>query len=344
MPVDNNGNIDVGSISKGEKQRYLSLGIGAFIIIMIFSTVLMLMGGQFHDPDQNKPIKNQEFGEKTVIPVEDMTMGSRGSTIISGRARMSRSIRSLAMSSNTVDQDAKRMGSLGMVKGLMDGHKNKTSDRGFKGNEHRRGYRKAITADINVEDLDKPQSPLNDWRIMLVNADNPVPKGYNIKLATIEGAVLFDERAADDLKNLLKDCRRETNYQLRVRTGYRSRAIQDGIYRAKIRNHMDRGKSRAEAERLARNYIAVPGTSEHEIGLAVDFNTLEVDFENTPAYKWLEENAHKYGFILRYPKEKQSITKIKYEPWHFRYVGPVHARIMKSYNLCLEEYIDYLRN
>ena len=76
MPVDNNGNIDVGSISKGEKQRYLSLGIGAFIIIMIFSTVLMLMGGQFHDPDQNKPIKNQEFGEKTVIPVEDMTMGS----------------------------------------------------------------------------------------------------------------------------------------------------------------------------------------------------------------------------------------------------------------------------
>ena len=100
-----------------------------------------------------------------------------------------------------------------------------------------------------MEDLDKPQSPLNDWRIMLVNADNPVPKGYNIKLATIEGAVLFDERAADDLKNLLKDCRRETNYQLRVRTGYRSRAIQDGIYRAKIRNHMDRGKSRAEAER-----------------------------------------------------------------------------------------------
>ena len=66
---------------------------------------------------KNKPIKNQEFGEKTVIPVEDMTMGSRGSTIISGRARMSRSIRSLAMSSNTVDQDAKRMGSLGMVKG-----------------------------------------------------------------------------------------------------------------------------------------------------------------------------------------------------------------------------------
>ena len=115
------------------------------------------------------------------------------------------------------------------------------------------------------------------------------------------------------------------------------------VYRAKIRiiwigvNPGQRPKGWRGTTSLFREPV-------NEIGLAVDFNTLEVDFENTPAYKWLEENAHKYGFILRYPKEKQSITKIKYEPWHFRYVGPVHARIMKSYNLCLEEYIDYLRN
>ncbi|HZJ56678.1 MAG TPA: M15 family metallopeptidase, partial [Clostridia bacterium] len=116
------------------------------------------------------------------------------------------------------------------------------------------------------------------------------------------------------------------------------------IYKDKIRKHMDRGKTREEAKKLTEKYIAVPGTSEHEIGLAVDFNTLKAEFENAEAFKWLDANAHKYGFILRYPEDKQFITKIKYEPWHFRYVGPAHAQIMKSNNLCLEEYIDYLKD
>jgi D-alanyl-D-alanine carboxypeptidase len=344
VPAKYDGRINLGSESKGEKPGYLSLGIGAFIFIMIFSTVFMLMGGQYHKSDQNNSIKNQEPEDKITISVQAGVMESNGSAIMACSPRISGNVANLAEAGNNVALDATRTGSLDRINGTMDGYKIKTNDRGYKDNNQRRGDRKGMTMVINPEDLDKPPSPLDDWRIMLVNADNPVPKGYSLRLTNIEGYFLFDERAANDLKDLIKDCRQETNYQLKVRTGYRSYTLQESLYRTKIRSHLNRGKSRTEAERLTRNYIAVPGTSEHEIGLAVDFNILTLDFENTPAFKWLEKNAQKYGFILRYPRDKQSITKIKYEPWHFRYVGPVHARIMKSYDLCLEEYVDYLKN
>jgi len=93
---------------------------------------------------------------------------------------------------------------------------------------------------------------------------------------------------------------------------------------------MNSGKSREEAEKLAAASVSKPGTSEHEVGLAVDFNYANPGFENTKAFKWLMENAHKYGFILRYPDGKQSITKVIYEPWHFRYVGKEHAEVIKE--------------
>ena len=91
------------------------------------------------------------------------------------------------------------------------------------------------------------------------------------------------------------------------------------------------------------------GTSEHEAGLALDivasnYQELNEEQEKTPVQKWLMENCHKYGFVLRYPTEKKDITKINYEPWHYRYVGVKNATFMKEKNLCLEEYIEYLKN
>ena len=114
---------------------------------------------------------------------------------------------------------------------------------------------------------------------------------------------------------------------------------------------MKQGMTRAEAEKKTEEYTARPKTSEHHTGLAIDITTdewesagkgLSISFENTDACKWLKANAHKYGFILRYPKEKESITKIKYEPWHFRYVGVEHATKIYNQGICLEEYIDSL--
>ena len=92
-------------------------------------------------------------------------------------------------------------------------------------------------------------------------------------------------------------------------------------------------------------YLAKPGYSEHQTGLSIDVGTkdsgLTIHFENTLAFKTLKENAHLFGFILRYPKDKEELTGYAYEPWHFRYVGPVHAKIIYENNLTLEEYFYY---
>ena len=82
-----------------------------------------------------------------------------------------------------------------------------------------------------------------------------------------------------------------------------------------------------------------PGSSEHNLGYAMDIVCVEEYFEDSKQFKWLQKNAADYGFILRYPKDKQNITKVTYEPWHWRYVGVEAAKAMKSSNLCLEEYM-----
>ena len=102
--------------------------------------------------------------------------------------------------------------------------------------------------------------------------------------------------------------------------------------------------SDAEVKKLAATISAYPGTSEHELGLAVDFNSVETTFESSPQFQWLKAHAADYGFILRYTKEKQSITGVIYEPWHYRYVGENHAKKINQLGYCLEEYIDYLKN
>ena len=98
--------------------------------------------------------------------------------------------------------------------------------------------------------------------------------------------------------------------------------------------------TREQAEIRAATAVARPRTSEHELGLAVDFNSVEENFEDTKEFKWLKENAHKYGFIMRYPKENQDLTAVIYEPWHYRYVGIENALEIKNSGLCLEEFLS----
>ena len=111
---------------------------------------------------------------------------------------------------------------------------------------------------------------------------------------------------------------------------------------------MKKGYSKAEAEKVVATYSNRPGTSEHQLGLSVDMHTLSSAgqaFKNEKEAKWLAENSYKFGFILRYPEHKMEETGgIIYEPWHFRYVGRYHAKKMYDMDMCLEEYVEYLKN
>ncbi len=193
-----------------------------------------------------------------------------------------------------------------------------------------------------VYNKDLIEAGIDDWRLLLVNADNPVPDDYTFELSNIDNIRKFDSRAIDHLEKLIEDCRRETRDVIWAQSTYRDENEQNTVFNNKVQEYMDLGNSREEAEKLAATVTSRPGTSEHHVGLAVDFNYAKTDFENTATFKWLAENAHKYGFILRYPKGKESITNIVYEPWHFRYVGKEHAEVIKSKGFCLEEYINYL--
>lgn len=127
-----------------------------------------------------------------------------------------------------------------------------------------------------------------------------------------------------------------------MQSSYRNIEEQEKIYNSKMQEYLKQGKSKEEAQRLTEEVINKPGCSEHNLGLAVDFNYVKTNFDMTKSYKWLVKNAENYGFILRYPKGKEDVTKVSYEPWHWRYVGKEHAKKMNEFNLCLEEYIRFL--
>lgn len=130
-------------------------------------------------------------------------------------------------------------------------------------------------------------------------------------------------------------------------SAYRSTKYQTTLYNNKINEYLRKGFNREQATEQASKWVTTPGTSEHEIGLSLDiidnnYQILDENQENTPVQKWLMEHCYEYGFILRYPTEKRDITKINYEPWHYRYVGVKDAMIIKEKGYCLEKYIEYI--
>lgn len=125
-----------------------------------------------------------------------------------------------------------------------------------------------------------------------------------------------------------------------VVAGHRTEEYQQGLYDRALENH---------GQEYADNYIALPGHSEHHTGLAIDFDTYTNEgilggFDGEGEFQQIVDEAWKYGFVQRYPTDKSDITGINYEAWHFRYVGLPHSGIMAEKNLCLEEYIEYLKS
>lgn len=217
----------------------------------------------------------------------------------------------------------------------------------FKPNNKEKEEAKPVSADpivVEVENNNPPEEKkLNDWRIMLVNINNLLPEDYEVELADIDEYRKFDKRAIKYLNQMLKDMRNSGITNVWVQSAYRSIKDQQTLYDNSIKKYINQGKTKKEAEELTLQLLNKPGASDHNLGLAVDLNYVKEDFDQTQGYKWLQHNAEKYGFILRYPKDKEKETGIKYEPWHWRYVGEEHAKKMNNLNMCLEEYVEYLK-
>ncbi len=192
------------------------------------------------------------------------------------------------------------------------------------------------------ENIRNTQFAINEWNLKLVNYENSLPSDFVPQLSSIDSTRKFDTRAIRELKEMISDMKKDGISDIWVQSSYRSIEQQQKVYNEKINQYIRNGKTNKEAEELTLKVINKPGTSEHNLGLAVDFNYVNLEFENTKAFKWLKENAESYGFILRYKKEKEKITKVNYEPWHWRYVGEKHAKKMNELDLCLEEYITNL--
>lgn len=185
---------------------------------------------------------------------------------------------------------------------------------------------------------------ITEWNLRLANYENILPEDFEVELANIDDTRQFDKRAIQYINKMINDMRKDGISNIWVQSAYRSIARQKELYNNSVQKYLKQGKTQEEAEKLTEEYINKPGASDHNLGLAVDFNNVDNNFEDLKAFKWLKENAENYGFILRYPKDKEDITKIEYESWHWRYVGEEHAKKMNELNLCLEEYIEYLQN
>ncbi len=192
--------------------------------------------------------------------------------------------------------------------------------------------------DVNVITINSQYIPL--WNTQLFNYENPVPDTYVSSLVSLDNGEDVDVRIYPELVAMISDARAE-GITLTVVSGYRSYDTQTVILDNGISNRMANGMSYDEARADALMSIALPGHSEHQVGLAVDFNDISTSFMYTDAYAWLAENAEKYGFIERYKEDKMDITKIEHEPWHYRYVGAESAMEMNDLGLCLEEYVEY---
>jgi D-alanyl-D-alanine carboxypeptidase len=180
-----------------------------------------------------------------------------------------------------------------------------------------------------------------DWNLILVNHWNYIPDDYQMVLVRLANGESVDARIYPDLLAMFNAARAHGVDPVVV-SGYRSPEDQKSLMMKKINEYQTQGYSAVEAQALAEKWVALPGTSEHQLGMAVDINPARDQAKADQLYEWLNHNSYKYGFILRYPAEKTEITGTIYEPWHYRYVGKEAAAEIYARGLCLEEYLEEL--
>ena len=182
-----------------------------------------------------------------------------------------------------------------------------------------------------------------EWNLLLVNPWNPIPENYEPELTYLRNGQAVDSRCYPELQQMMDDCR-AAGFDPLICASYRTMEKQEALFEDKEARLIREGCPENEVEAEAGKVVAYPGTSEHQLGLALDivdvsYQQLDTEQENTPVQQWLMKNSWKYGFVLRYPTDKSDITGIIYEPWHYRYVGKEAAAEMYENKLCLEEYL-----
>lgn len=181
------------------------------------------------------------------------------------------------------------------------------------------------------------------WELCLVNREHPLPRNFTVELTSVQGGQ-FDSRAAEKLDQMLEDMKSQGLSPL-ICSSFRTWEDQDSLHQQDVDKYLSQGFTPEQAEEEASRWVVPAGQSEHQLGLAVDivaqdYQLLEEEQESTPEQQWLMSHCWEYGFILRYPKEKEAETGVGYEPWHYRYVGTEAAREITSRGLCLEEYLQ----
>ena len=177
------------------------------------------------------------------------------------------------------------------------------------------------------------------WDLVYWSNGQPVDAMY-LNCEEHNAVKAVDKAAYQPLKDMFAAAS-EAGVPLNLVSAYRSIYLQDKLFTRSVNTYMNNGLSEANAINKANRERTFSGTSEHNTGLCADFNMASDAFENTQMYSWMTENAEDYGFVMRYRKDKQPITGVIHESWHWRFVGIKHAKKMNELDMCLEEYVEY---
>lgn len=195
-----------------------------------------------------------------------------------------------------------------------------------------------------------PTARQSDWNLKIVNIKHTVSSNYIPTLSTVDNSQQLDARVVSSY-NKLKKAAAAAGVPLVGGSGYRSYEQQVAVVNRNNAENEAKGMSAAAAKKETLKTVNPAGSSEHQTGLAMDFVTPNENaagsdvtqaFAKTTQGKWLKQNSWKYGWVLRYPKNKQGSTYIDYESWHFRYVGKANAKYMHKHDLTLEQYVAKL--
>ena len=197
--------------------------------------------------------------------------------------------------------------------------------------------------DTPEENTQEPPVNVDDELLTVVNPWNPLPEDWVCDLVTLSDGRRVDSRCYEAFEEMMAACR-DAGYAPFLCSAYRTQETQQSLYDNKVQRLMNSGMGEEEAKVEAAKAVAIPGTSEHQLGLAVDIvdanmPDLTDEQEKTETQKWLMANSWRYGFIHRYPNDKTDITGIIYEPWHYRYVGKAAAQDIFNRDITLEEYV-----
>lgn len=183
------------------------------------------------------------------------------------------------------------------------------------------------------------------WNLVLINGSHPLAEDFSVpELTALINGQSIDSRVFPELQAMMDAARAEGLDPL-ICSSFRTWDKQEQLYERKVQSYQNQGFGQSQAEEKAAVWVAKPGTSEHQAGLAVDivskaYQVLDEQQEKTAVQQWLMEHCAEYGFILRYPTDKSELTGVGYEPWHYRYVGKEAAEEIMEQGICLEEYLE----